>query len=330
MKKYILLLLVILAISGCVNNQKSGNLSGNVSGNLSGNLSGNVSGNIVNSSTANSLNNGEIKFITVGDPHIKSGNSISSGGNERLAKIVQFIDSSDVDFAVFLGDIGNTGSAKDYDEAKRILSNMTKPYYTIAGNHDVKYCTPQPDGTITDECTYNQAVMYEKYFGPQTKLVDYKGYQFIFAGIKAYYKNKNGKYIEDHFDWIFNFDRPDLDLNKPTILFMHGVLTQSPDPCNDWEPGFTRYGESMLPYLYKFNHLIATYSGHVHFDSEQIFDAGNSKGVEFITNDALVDAIGAGGGACSIPAGNYVGYSDINNGVLDYKFVPYDAANNST
>lgn len=326
-KRYVLPILIILTIAsmaGCINDQKSGNTSGNISGN-----------NIINYGVANGLkdnnsNNSGIKFITVGDPHIKSGNSAPDGGNARLTQIIQFADKSDVDFVVFLGDIGNTGSAKDYNETKKILSNMTKPYYTIAGNHDLKYCMPLSDGTITDDCTYNQATMYERYFGPQTRLVNYKGYQLMFAGIKAYYKTKNGKYVEDRFDWIFNFDRPDLDVNKPTILFMHGVLKQSPDPCNDWGVGFTRYGDSMLPYLEKFNHLIATYSGHVHFDSEQTFDTGNSKGVKFITNDALVNAIGAGGGDCSIPAGDYVGYSTIKGDTLEYELVPYgDIVDNS-
>lgn len=318
MKKYVLLILtilVIISLTGCIGN-KSENKSGNITNSSQ-----------VSKNTENLSNNGEIKFITIGDPHLKTGNSANSGGSARLTKIVQFVDKSDVDFVVLLGDITNTGSAKEYEEAKRILSNMTKPYYTVDGNHDLKYCMPKPDGTITDECRYNQAVMYEKYFGPETKLINYKGYQLLFAGIKAQYENRNGKVVEDSFDWIFNFNRTDLDINKPTILFMHGVLKQSPDPCNDWEPGFTRYGESMLPYLEKFNHLIATYSGHVHFDSEQVFDTGKSKGVEFITNDALIDAVGAGGGDCSIPAGNYVGYSTINNSVLKYGLVPYDTAN---
>lgn len=331
MKKRVLLILAILAIAsltGCIDDQKSGNASGNISGDVAN--SNTIGKNATNNLDDNSLNNGEIKFITIGDPHIKSGSSANSGGNDRLTKIVQFVDKSDVDFAVILGDITNTGSVKDYDEAKKILSNMTKPYYTVVGNHDVKYCAPKPDGTITDECTYNQAVMYEKYFGPQNKLIDYKGYQLIFAGIKTQYQNRNGKYVEDRFNWTFNFNRPDLDINKPTILFMHGVLKQSPDSCNDWGTGFTRYGESMIPYLEKFNHLIATYSGHVHFDSEQTFDTGNSKGVEYITNDALIDAAGAGGGDCSIPAGEYVGYSTVKNGSLKYELVPYDTESSDT
>lgn len=311
MRKYIILFLltIILAIvlSGCIGEKNENVKELNMTG---------------KTGQTGQTKSDVIKFITVGDPHIKVGNLASEGGNERLSQVVEFADNSDANFIVFLGDIGNTGSSADYIEAKRILKNLTIPYYTIAGNHDLKYCTPHPDNTNEDGCDANQALMYEKYFGPQTKMVNYKGYQLLFAGIKANYKVKNGKYIENYFNWIFDFNRSDLDFNKPTILFMHGVLKPSPDPCNNWS-NFARYGESMLPYLGKFNYLIATYSGHVHFDSEQIADVGKSKGVHFITNDALVDAVGASGGECSIPAGDYVGYSVIDNRTLDYKLVPY-------
>lgn len=266
----------------------------------------------------------QIKFLTVGDLHVKVSNITPTRGNERLEKIVKFINKSDVDFVVFLGDLGDAGTANEYKIIKSILKNLNKPYYTVIGNHDLKYCTPHSDDSLAKGCAKNQAMMYEKYFGPQIHLEDFKGYQLIFPGIRVHYRYENGKYIEDHFDWLFNFNES-IDRTKPTIVFMHGAIRPSPpDSCSDWKPGFTEYGVTMIPYLEQFTDLIASYNGHVHIDTEQTFDTGKSKAVEYITNGALVDTKGAGGDNCEAIATNYIGYSTVKDGKLEYKLVSYN------
>jgi len=234
----------------------------------------------------------EIRFIVVGDPHIKSSSSGSDRGNERLRKVIKFADSSNVDFVVFLGDIADDGKNKTYDIAQGMIQNSTKPYYTVAGNHDVK---PGPGG-------------FEAHFGSEEHLENIKGYQLIFPGL--YYEG------EDKLHWSFNFSKA--NISEPTLIFVHGPTVKPPADIKScrWGPDFFGYGQSMQPELNKFPSLIAEYTGHVHYDTDQTIN-----GVRYVTVNGLVDK--AGGCENEGPS-PYVGYSRIKNGKADYALLDYN------
>ncbi len=242
----------------------------------------------------------EIKFIAVGDPHAKY-NFSENRGNERLIQIVNFINKSDIDFAVFMGDMADSGTDREFKLVQDILKDLAKPYYIVAGNHDV---------LISQE-------IFEKYYGPMESIEYINGYQLLFIGIHDE-KDENGK--QNKLYWSFDFNKADKEL--PTLVFIHGAVKGPPPTCErcEWKKDFFGYGITMLPELYKFTELIGVYSGHVHYDSYQIFDK-----INYITINGLVHK--EAGGIIANPSDN-VGLSIIKNNRLDYKLVPYLNKNN--
>lgn len=246
-----------------------------------------------NNNEAKTNNGNELRFIVVGDPHIKSTSGSSSRGNTRLAQVVNLIDQSNVDFAVFLGDIADDGKTKTYGIAKNIITNITKPYYTVAGNHDV----------LAGPANFEAA------FGSMEHLENVKGYQLIFPGI--YFEGANKLH------WSFNFDIA--DKSAPTLVFIHGPTIEPPTDattCN-WGADFFGYGQSIQPELNKFSDLIAEYTGHVHYDTDQTIN-----GVRYVTVNGLIDKAG---GCENAGPSSYVGYSRIKDGKADYMLIDYNS-----
>ena len=233
----------------------------------------------------------EIKFVVIGDPHIKSHNEID-GGNERLSQIINKVNQLDIDFVVFLGDITDDGKNKTFELTKKILINMTKPYYVVAGNHDI----------LVSPKNFAQNWPME-----HTEIV--KGYQLIFIGISNETVNDKVK-----LSWLFNFSNA--DTNIPTIVFLHGPTIGPPSDCTNCNWGeFFGYGMTIKPELDKFQNLIAVFSGHVHYNSDQTFN-----GVRHITLNGLVKK--NAGGISATPS-DKIGYSIIENRKLNYSLIKY-------
>lgn len=90
---------------------------------------------IVNITSTGVNSKGQLKFIVVGDQHLHATGYPDR--NAALTQAVNFINNkSDVDFAVFIGDIASDALNGEFDIAKNILGGMKKPYYIIPGNHD--------------------------------------------------------------------------------------------------------------------------------------------------------------------------------------------------
>ncbi len=281
-------IIVAYAISGINDNDAIVNNSSNAKENGNNNSIKNTTDHVVNVNK----NTNELRFIVVGDPHIKSSNTGSDRGNTRLTQIIKFADQSNVDFIVFLGDITDDGKNKTYGMAKSIIVNSTKPYYIVAGNHDV---TSGPGN-------------FQSYFGSMEHLEKVKGYQLVFPGI--YFEGKSKLH------WSFDFNKTNKSM--PTLVFNHGPTVEPPKDaitCS-WGKDFFGYGQSMQPELNKLPGLIAEYTGHVHYSTDQTI-----KGVRYVTVNGLVDKAG---GCDNEGPSDYVGYSRIKNGKADYILVDYN------
>lgn len=275
-----MILIIGIAISGCIQN----------------------STNQTNASSGHNqiINPNEIRFMLVGDPHVKSSSGgVEGRGNERLRSIVKFADKSDIDFIVFLGDEADDGKNRTLGIVKNILNNLTKPYYVVAGNHDI-IVSPN---------------LFENYFGPMEHVENVKGYQLLFVGIwnETNYINPktHGKVI---LHWKFDFNNSNKSM--PTIIFSHGPSVNAPmnaTACN-WGT-FFGYANTMQPELNKFSNLLAEYAGHVHYDTDQTIN-----GIRYVTVNGLVNKAG---GCENEGASNYVGYSDIKNGKVDFALINY-------
>jgi predicted phosphodiesterase len=241
----------------------------------------------------------DIKFITVGDPHVQAEMQdtniiLSDKGNARLSQVVDFVNKSDIDFVVFLGDMTDDGRAKSFELVKSILKNLNKPFYTIAGNHDL----------------YKSNGMYEQYFGEMTRIEYFKGYQLLFIGI---YRNGNDYTLK----WNFDFDNA--DKNAPTLVFVHGPVIDMPIECigcHIVSQQIIEYAKSMSKELDKFNNLIGVYSGHVHYDYQKVIN-----GVRYVTVNGLINY--RVGDLVAIPHSDKVGYSEIINDKFNYGLIPY-------
>lgn len=236
----------------------------------------------------------DLKFITVGDPQI---NSTTFEGIERLKQVVNFINKSDVDFAVFEGDMTDDGTNKSNDIVKDILKDLKKPYYVVIGNHDI----------------YLSTKVFESYYGPMEHIEHVNGYQLLFIGMTDR-KNENGDTIG--LNWSFDFNKA--DKNEPTLVFIHGPVRNIPIGCLYCRllKNILGYGFSIRPELEKFTNLVGVYSGHVHYDSNRMVN-----GTRYVTVNGLIDIT-----IDKIPityASNKVGYSTIKGNYSYFELVPF-------
>lgn len=212
---------------------------------------------------------GPLKFITVGDIH---------AWIDRIRTVVNFINSSDADFAVFLGDIGDdTVVGYKYSQIKTELNNLVKPYYILSGNHDTD---PVEAPCMEDSDPYVTT------FGYLDKIVDNKGYQIIIT-----------RYCITN-DWSFLFNGTIKE--KPTFVFTHGPVKQLVTDCT-WVDYF-KYNFTMKPELDKLTKLLGVYAGHVHEYNNEM------EGItRHVTEEALVS-----GSVCNTTPTLYVGYTKVN------------------
>jgi len=244
----------------------------------------------------------DIRFIVVGDPHVSAnikGNevNITDKGNKRLEQVVNFVNKSDVDFVVFIGDMANDGSRKSNELVKSILKNLDKKYYVVAGNHDI---------IVSNN-------IFEKYYGPMERIEYIKGYQLLFIGI---YKETN----EDRtvLKWSFDFNKADKD--APTLVFIHGPVTDLPIECLHCQiknKEILEYAKSIRTELERFNNLIGVYSGHIHYDSDQIINGTRYVTVNGLNNFRFANYLKV------VNFSDKVGYSAIKDGKSYFELVTY-------
>lgn len=243
----------------------------------------------------------DLKFVVVGDPHIKAIDNNDTGA-ERLRSIVETVNNMDVDFVVVLGDITDKGTRKQYELSKNILGDLKKPYYMIIGNHDLM---------TSDD-------MFKEYYGSPEKIETVKSrnngdiYQLLFVGTRA--DRKSGDNITN-LSWSFDFGKANKTV--PTLVFSHTPIRCPSNvyiSCKLNENDLI-YGKSMERELDKFTNLLGVYSGHIHRDSDETIN-----GVKYVTVNGLV-TIGIAG--VYAHESDDIGYSVIKDDTLYYQLIPY-------
>lgn len=244
----------------------------------------------------------DIRFIIVGDPHVKAnnkddGDNISDKGNKRLEKVINFVNNKDIDFVVFMGDMVDDGKRRSNEVVKDILKNLNKRYYVVAGNHDI-LISPN---------------MFEEYYGPMEHIEYINGYQLLFIGI--YEENKGN---ETTLKWSFDFSK--VDKNLPTLVFIHGPVKDLPTGCMHCKiknRDVLQYAQSIWPELDKFTNLVGVYSGHIHYDSDQVIN-----GTRYVTINGL-NNIRFGEYLKVVNFSDKVGYSIIKDNKSYYDLISY-------
>ena len=82
----------------------------------------------------------EYSFIVITDTHIqeKNGGKFTKDKENRLRNLKNVI-TSDVKFAVHLGDVTQSGHAEEIDKFIEIADSLNIPVYPVIGNHDVYF-----------------------------------------------------------------------------------------------------------------------------------------------------------------------------------------------
>lgn len=261
-----------------------------------------VGGTGADDANIDSIKDPDLKFVVVGDPHVKAMDNNDTGA-KRLRSIVRTINNMDIDFAVIVGDITDKGEMKQYQLSKSILDELNKPYYVVIGNHDIKR---------SDD-------MFKDYYGSPEKIEIIKSrnsgevYQLLFVGTRG---DRDGKGNITNLSWSFDFNKADKTIQ--TLVFAHTPI-RCPllvyVSCKLKEQDLI-YGKSMEQELDKFAQLLGVYSGHIHRDSNE-----TKNGVTYVTVDGLVSI-----GIANIYArpSDYMGYSVVKDGVLYFQLKEYD------
>jgi predicted phosphodiesterase len=202
-----------------------------------------------------------LQFAAVGD---------CQGRIDVLSKIIDEVNSSDVDFLICLGDLVASGSDDEYKAFQEAMAALNCPYYTIPGNHDVK----------GDGIEY-----YCRNFSPEYYSFDYRGIQFILLDSTSMGMD------DEQLAWL----QEKLDEGEqPAYLFLH---VPPVDPRGS-DHAFLDADQAQA-----FIELVsapassveAIFSGHIH-----MFYQGQINGVDFV--------VSGGGGASLYASAEQGGY----------------------
>lgn len=202
-----------------------------------------------------------LRFAHVTDLHV--GSSTSS---EDLLRTINDINSqSDIDFVLLTGDITEFGSDKELTEAKKIISQLDKPWYIVPGNHDSKW----------SESGCNSFV---KIFGAEQFCFESKG--FLFIGTASGPNMRMGPGLIPHEQMVFidsvlvNMK----DKNQPIVFVNHYPLDES------------LANSSLVIEKLKTRNIQATLLGHGH--RNKLFDFSGIPGIMGRSNLRAKDDVG--------------------------------------
>ncbi len=154
------------------------------------------------------------RFAFVSDTHI--GNPTAE---EDLRRTVADINSNDsISFAMFTGDITEFGSDEELKLAKQILSELNKPWYIIAGNHDSNW---SESGSNT----------FRTVFGAETFSFVHNGYLFAATSSGPNMRMGPGQVPRENIVWLDSVLTNMKNPQMPVIYINHYPQDSS---LNNW------------------------------------------------------------------------------------------------
>ncbi|MDQ7817993.1 MAG: PQQ-binding-like beta-propeller repeat protein [Melioribacteraceae bacterium] len=199
------------------------------------------------------LYNGELypqqfKFAWITDTHV--GNT--TGENDLINTVRDINTLNDIDFVILSGDITETGKTTDLVVAKKILENLSMPYYVIPGNHDTKWSE--------SGCT-----KFSQVFGSEKFVFDYEGIRFIGMHEGPIMRMGDGHFSPEDLRWLDTTLFKITNKNQPIIFITHYPVNNQID---NWYEALDR--------LKKFNTKVIL-CGHGH--SNHFFNFEGIPGV---------------------------------------------------
>lgn len=163
----------------------------------------------------------------------------------QMAKIIEEINASDLDYVVINGDVSNTGSRDELLHADSLFQNLEKPWFIVPGNHEMNW-SESAGRDFTD------------IFGSDRFLQNIGEYVFIGINTGPFMRMGDGHVKTEDIRWL------DSTLNtlpgKRVLFFAHYPLSE----------GLDRWKE-VTTVLHKYN-IQAAFCGHGHQLQQLIFD----------------------------------------------------------
>ncbi len=203
-------------------------------------------------------------FIAFGD---RTGGP--SKGVEILQSAVEMANNVDPDLVMTVGDLiqGECYPKHWLDQAEEyieIMSDLSMPWFPVAGNHDV-YSKPRTPGGMTE--------LYQQKFGPLSYSFDHKFAHFIvlFSDENMDYKNasQNQNMSQKQMDWLQN-DLHSTDAKQIFVFLHHPRWTSKYAGCN-WEQVHDIFAQDARP--------TTVTGGHIH----TLRDDGTRDNVHYLT-----------------------------------------------
>lgn len=198
----------------------------------------------------------------IGDPHLPGRNL------ELKRKVIQDINSwSEVDMVLCTGDLCETyGTDEEFRFAAEFFEKLTKPFFTLIGNHDNFYS----DGgyfRATSLQRKEKIHRFHRHF-PTQKLfstMEYAGLRFYFLAVEGFESPYFSGVSEEQIEW---FER-ELAANfaQKSVVFCHAPLWS--EEIVKVFPQAVNYiiqpAERFKRIIQKNEQVVLWVSGHVHF-----------------------------------------------------------------
>lgn len=158
---------------------------------------------------------------------------------ETEAEVADINRRDDVDFVVHLGDLTDSGTRLEYNQARKYLGALNKPYVALIGNHDFL-------GTGEEG--------YEWMYGR-------KNFSFIVCGIKFVCLDTNAMEY-DHVADVPDFDFMETETTADSARFDRTVVLMHAAPFSDQFNN--NVSKAFNYYLHLFPNLLFCAYGHDH------------------------------------------------------------------
>jgi outer membrane protein assembly factor BamB/predicted phosphodiesterase len=157
----------------------------------------------------------------VSDTHIGGATAA-----EDLERTVNDINAQPgIAFVMISGDITEFGSDEELALAKKLLSQLQKPWYLVPGNHDTKW---SESGCNT----------FRTVFGGETFSFQYKGYWFLGTNCGPNMRMGPGQIPRENIVWLEQQLQQQQDKNLPIIFINHYPQDSS---LNNWYEALDRF-----------------------------------------------------------------------------------------
>lgn len=211
----------------------------------------------------------ETKFTVLSDVHIATSKKDTGSRNlthsiNYLQKAIKQVNASDTDFVIFPGDVLDRADKYSLVMFAKIVSELEKPYYIIAGNHDVAHAASLDKKEFYR--VLNKFANNKIHNVPCAKVMK-NGLVFIFMdGVNQYIPSAAGYFKESELIWLES--KLNKYKNKKVVIIQHFPLVAP----NIRKTHITYKADEYLKILSNYDNVIAIISGHYHYENEIVQD----------------------------------------------------------